>query len=469
MASWDQQSAAALTKAREAAVETQLRDVVGPFSPYWRDAVKAARGEGRDGRRGTAALAAIPPSGERDVCPDGDPSRAAALVVQAGERGYALHAPGPRLRRALLRRVVDRRAYTREVESDTRPTSYVLGGLAMSLPFASTRSDLDLVARAGARLWQVLGLGAADVLVSALPHGPTAASQALSLAALAAGTPAFAPGSDPAPVAEALRLLPATVLAAPSETAPELLDVLRRAGAPLTSLRTLLLVGAPGARQRVAARSAAGPDVAVLAVHAPAGARVLWGECRESAGADAGKGPGYHTYPDLELVETVDAETGEADPLTGGELVLTQLGFRGSALVRWRTGDLVAGPVEEEPCPACGRRVPRVSAGLAAGALVPRLALRDGVRQVDLRSVTGALAGTAGLRDWRVVLRRSRRDDSEQMLVHIDAEGDPAELGVSVARDVRRAVGVLPTQVVAGPLPDLDERALSRRTGALPD
>jgi hypothetical protein len=100
---------------------------------------------------------------------------------------------------------------------------------------------------------------------------------------------------------------------------------------------------------------------------------------------------------------------------------------------------------------------------------VPRIALREGTRAVDLRSVSGALAGTAGLRDWRVVLRRSERDGSEQMLVHIDAEGDPSELVVSVARDVRRAVGVLPTQVVTGPLPELDERALSRRTGTLPD
>ncbi|MDP9407153.1 MAG: hypothetical protein M3P95_04540, partial [Actinomycetota bacterium] len=68
---WDRQSARALAAAREAAVEEQLRDVIAPFSPYWRDAVRTARAQGR---RGLAALAAVPTSGERDVCPDGDPA-----------------------------------------------------------------------------------------------------------------------------------------------------------------------------------------------------------------------------------------------------------------------------------------------------------------------------------------------------------------------------------------------------------
>jgi len=84
------------------------------------------------------------------------------------------------------------------------------------------------------------------------------------------------------------------------------------------------------------------------------------------------------------------------------EVVLTQLGLRGSALLRWRTGDL-ADSLEEARCPACSRTVPRV-VGTRRGALVPALALRTGLRRVDLRSVSGALVGRADVADWRVLV-----------------------------------------------------------------
>jgi hypothetical protein len=470
VASWDRQSARALDSLRRAAVERQLRDVVGPFSPYWREAVRAARARGL---RGLEALAEVPPRGERDVCPDGDPAGAAALVVQPGERGYALHAPGPRLRRALRARVRSRDDYRRVVETDTRPTTYVLGGLAVPMTFASTRGDLDLVARAGARLWQVLGLGPADVLVSALPARPTAENRALELAALASGAPALAGGEGPRDVAGALRLLPATVLAVRPSAAPGLLAALRESGLP-GSLRTLLLVGAPTPEERRAAAAgvaaAAGAGVDVLAAHAPSGARVLWGECRESALADRAAEAGFHAYPDLDHVESADPETGERLPSgsPGGELLLTQLGFAGSALVRWRTGDLVAG-VTDESCPDCGRRVPRVT-GVAPGALVPRLALREGERRVDLRAVAGALAADR-LHHWRVEVRRGARDGLDQVLVHVDSPGDAVDTAVAVARAVRRAAGLLPTQVVVAPLERARGGAPARRlpsTGGLP-
>src|SRR5207249_1543794 len=132
-----------------------------------------------------------PAAGERDVCPEGDPAAAARLVLQAKESGWALHAEGPALRKALASRLARSGSYSAQVEADTRPTTYVEAGLAFTFPVASTRRDLDVVARAGARLWQVLGLTREDVLISALPHLRTASLQALELGALAAGTPAM--------------------------------------------------------------------------------------------------------------------------------------------------------------------------------------------------------------------------------------------------------------------------------------
>ncbi len=441
------------------ALKAQVVDAVGPFSPYWKARFKVL-GTSASKVSTVEGLTSLPPVGERDICLDGDPSGAAALVLQAGESGWALHAEGPKLRRALASRLVRPGSYRAIVEADTRPTSFVYAGLGLRFPVASTRSDLDVVARAGARLWQVLGLTRSDVLICALPTTPSAELQALQLGALGAGSPALFPGEDPDDVAEALRLVPATVLALAAETAAHQLDDLDEAGAALGSVTTVLLVGAPTDAERDEVRDAltrAGIRATVLATHVPDGHRLMWGECRSG-------GHGLHTYPDLELVQLTDPETGEAATEGPYEVVLTQLGMRGSALVRWRTADL-ADTLETAPCPGCQRTVPRLT-GVRRRALVPDVALRGGVRAIDLRGVAGALAGRADLLDWRVVIGRSPRRETYDLVVHVvpRAGEDDTDVAVAVARDVRAVSGALPTQVVVeepGRLPE-GER-LSRR------
>src|SRR3954470_1169249 len=142
-------------------VRQQVQHVVGPFSPYWK-ARLAELGRKPADIDGVGALASVPAVGERDVSPNGDPAGMARLVVQATESGFALHASGPTLRRALWLRLIRRDAYADVVTRDTKPTSYVWSGLGFTYPIASTRGDLDVVARAGARLWSVLGLTAGD-------------------------------------------------------------------------------------------------------------------------------------------------------------------------------------------------------------------------------------------------------------------------------------------------------------------
>jgi len=451
MATWDTQPVAVRSRRQDAAVRNQIRHGIGPFSPYWRGRFRAL-GISASTVCSVDDLARLPAVGERDVSPDGDPGGMAALVLQASEAGYALHGAGPMVRRALLRRLVDRDAYRRVVEMDTRPTTFTFTGLGFQYPIASTRGDLDLIARAGRRLWEVLGLGPDDVLVVATPPGATGENLALSYAALASG-------ADAAVVAATLRLVPARVLAAPAAAAADLIDDLAEAGVDLSAVHTLLLVGAPSEPERraaVAAITAVTPAAVVLAVHAPAGARVLWGECRASAGRPVG----YHTYPDLEVVQDVAPDTGEVHREGPAEPVVTQLRFRGSALVRWRTGDVAAGPVDAAPCPACRRTLPRVPSQLRRAALVPSLGPVGGA--VDLRAVAGALFGRPDLLDWRIEIGTRSRDDRTQLVVHYLTEADPAEAAVRAAADIKLAAGTFPAQLVAA-----EQGELPRADGAL--
>jgi hypothetical protein len=446
---WDQYDAKSLSALQDRLVEAQVRHSIAPFSPLWRRRLSDL-GRKAATIRTVADLATIPAMGERDVSPGGDPVGMAALVLQAGEAGFALHAHGPALRRAMRLRLTRREAYRRIVDADTRATSYVFTGGTFTYPIASTRSDLDVITRAGARLWSVLGLTANDVLVSAVPPAATTEHTALQYAALGAGAPALFPGARFDDFAAALRLTPPTVLALPSAAAPGVVD----GAGDLSSVRTVLLVGAPTDAERLAAahalhRAGAAADIVILAVHAPTGARVLWGECRASGGAT-----GLHTYPDLDLVQAVDPDTGEHT--TGaGELVLTQLGLRGSALFRWRTADVVAG-ISQGSCPSCRRTVPRVE-GLRRRALVSGLGEN---RSVDLRSVASALSGRPDVEDWRIVVGRRHRDGAPKVVVHIaDRGSDDSRAVIAAATDIRAVAGALPTQIVATDPADLRDLA----------
>jgi hypothetical protein len=436
---WDQHTEQSLRNLQNTLVRRQVRDSIASFSPLWRRRF-AELNRNPAAIRTVDDLAGLPAMGERDVSPSGDPMGMSALVLQPDASSFTPSAPPPDPRAGRRGGFLARNADPAVYDAGSRPTTFVFSGVGFRYPIASTRGDVALVGQAGRRLWSVLGLTGDDVLLSAVPPGTTTEHVALQYAALASGAPALCPGSDAARLAATARLAPPSVLAVPTATAPQVLNGL----SGLTSVRTLLLVGAPSDAERIAAahafsRAGGTSDTAILAVHAPAGARVLWGECRPSGGAT-----GLHSYPDLELAQVIEPASGEAST-AGGELVLTQLGFRGSALLRWRTGDSVA-RLTAAPCPACGRRVPRAE-GLRREALVTQF---ESGRPLDLRSVSAVLSGRTDILDWRLVIGRRGRDGVRSAVIHFEA-GDPDDptTAIGVATDIRHVTGSLPTQLVA--------------------
>lgn len=433
MGPWDHRPASATLRVAEAALRSQVRDTLAPFSPYWRDVVRGAGVAAAD--IGTIAdLPKIPAVGERDLCMSSDPRDAARLIVQVDESGWAVHSTGPALRRALARRLTSPARYRRQLQDAIRPVAYHLGGLDLPLPIASTRDDLDVVARAGARAWRVLGLGATDTLVSYFPPGEAGSGpMALGYAALGAGAPALH-AIDPDEAVHALATLAPAVLAV--RTAVDL-DVL---GELPDSVRTVLFTGDDPADRIRAEHLAAGR--AVLRFWGPPDGRWAYAECREGGAA-----AGLHTYPDLEILETLDPATTQAS--RSGELVLTQLGVRGSALVRWRTGALHGGLVTA-PCPGCGRSVPRISSDLRGGALVPWTATAGRRARFDLRVAAAALAARTDLAGWRVELSADPDGGEPLPVLRIAPRARGAD-ATGIAVDVEELTGAAVGLVVVDP------------------
>jgi phenylacetate-coenzyme A ligase PaaK-like adenylate-forming protein len=208
------------------------------------------------------------------------------------------------------------------------------------------------------------------------------------------------------------------------------------AGVECPSLRLLMMGGEPappGIRRKLRGlvEQLGGTDVQVLASYAFTEAKMAWAECPHPPGTAPG---GYHTYPDLGLFEVIDTDSGEVrgegEP---GELVYTPLNSRGSVVLRYRTGDIIGGGLFYDPCPHCGRRLPR---------LVGDITRRVDTRELRLEKIKGTLVNFNELEyllddvdeigTWQLELRKREDDPHEldELVLHVHAVGgtDEAEL-----------------------------------------
>ena len=434
---WDRLAPRALAREQARLLGGWIDREVRPFSGFWR-----SRLTGRS-ISSTADLRSVEVLTEADVAGAGGAGNPDLLILPT-EDGFKRHAS----RRELLDAAKEVGAGGAEGRRAAlfrryKPVHVHEAGVGQLLAIAYTRSDLDRLHLAGARLMEVLGLGADDSMVSAVPAGPSLPFWGLYHAALAARMTALHPrGAGESilrPVQRALALLPTTVLAAPVGEASGLLEQLAERGARLEGLRTLLTIGPPPSPQLRTtlahrAQRLAGQPVRVQAVWAPEMSRTLWGECRPPTADPAEATYGLHTYPDLEIVDVRDPATG-ANAVEGdeGEVVLTSMGWRGTALVRVASGAWTSGMSLTTPCPACGRTVPRLAPEAADAAWQPRVRGVTGkLTRADLRSVRQVLTVETlqrwNVRDW------SLRPVGDRLVLALHGPRDQHVLGPLGAR-----------------------------------
>jgi hypothetical protein len=464
--SWDRRSPSRRDRERGDALARWIDGEVRPFSPWW-----ANRLEGLE-LRSLDALRTVPLLPEAEAAAAGGPGNPGLLVLPT-EDGFKRHADrGDLLRVARELGGGGKAARRAALFRRYQPVHVHEAGVAVLLAIAYTRTDLDRLHLAGARLMEVLGLGADDALVSTVPAGPSIRYWGLYHAALAARMTALHPrhgGEGAVPAAlRGLAMVPTTVIAVPVTEARELFAGLEQRRVRLGALRTILTVGPPPSTELRAslAESAVrlgAQEVRVQAVWAPESARALWGEPRPATADPAEATYGFHTYPDLEVLEVRDIEgdrmAGEQEP---GELLYTSLGWRGTTTIRLATGSWTAGVVTTVPCPLTGRTVPRLAPAVVDGAWQPRVL--DGGRRVrvDLRAAPRVLrklgisvaepsqaqpSGAPGedvVRDW------SLRVVGDRLVLGLDLAVDDRDLAARLGTAVGEAVGAMP-EVRIGP------------------
>jgi phenylacetate-coenzyme A ligase PaaK-like adenylate-forming protein len=159
-------------------------------------------------------------------------------------------------------------------------------------------------------------------------------------------------------------------------------------------------------------------------------------ECREEGG--------YHVpLPELFHFEILHPET--LTPVRPGEeglVVVSHMNRRGTVLLRYRVGDVSA--MRDDPCPYCGRSVPRfVQPPVRVGRLV-----RIKGTLVDPALIEEEVARIAAIQEYQCVVAKADPTDPHSMdALTIRVACDPAArdaIAASLPGDVRRAVEVTP-------------------------
>jgi phenylacetate-CoA ligase len=227
------------------------------------------------------------------------------------------------------------------------------------LRWLDTAESWDWMLGCWRRMFGMIGLRPDDRLFFAFSFGPFLGFWTAFDAASRAGHFCL-PGGGMSSGAR-LRLLldnAATVLFCTPTYALRLAEVGRQEGLDLTRspVRAVVVAGEPG-----------GSIPATRArIEAAWGARVFDHSGMTEIGPMAVECPanpaGLHVLEEDYVAEVIDPEGGQpVEPGQLGELVLTNLGRRGSPLIRYRTGDLVR--VDPRPCP-CGSPYLRLDGGI---------------------------------------------------------------------------------------------------------
>jgi phenylacetate-CoA ligase len=471
---WDNLPVKQYLAAQEQHLVRFIRELVYPYSPYYRELLDYNRIKPRVIKT-VKDLSCIPFTTKADIAPlPEDPEIPFSLVLQPPSQLKNETQTSRRLQQRTLRLTHGKRGYAALRDEEFLPVHYhfTIGRTALPTPILYTGYDLRRMREAGRRLFELLELRHEDMLINAFPFAPHLAFWMTYFAAEAAGVPALHTGGGRIlgthRILEALERLRGTVLTATPSYAYHLLRLAAYEGRDFSNLHTLVMGGdrlPVGLKDKIRELlGKVGADkAAVASTYGFTEGRVAWSECRPSA-LSREESSGYHLFPDMEILEIIDPDSGNRiGEGEDGEIVYTTLDWRGSVLLRFRTGDLVKGGLDLSPCPYCGRTLPRLGLEITRSSDYKEFELTKlKGTLVDLNAFYPLLSGHKDVLEWQLEIRKHNDDpyDLDELYLHIaPAEGMSQSYLEKELQDLlQREVEVAPTRIIFHSLPGLLER-----------
>lgn len=438
-----------------------VREYLYPFSSFYREQFDRA-GVRPEQIRTVDDLRRVPLSQKRDLLPTAeDPQRFKRFILQPDPASLKRAWPLSKKLPLLLQKWTQGAAAVREqLRSEFYPCfmTFTTGRSAEPVPFFYSPKDIQNLHTTGARLVDIMGLRNELRIANVFPYAPHLAFWQVFFAGQATGMMALSTGGGKVMGSSgdlrAIARLRAEVLIGVPGYIYHLLRKAAADGMDLSSIQSVVL-GAervpPGLKQKICEllASMGARDVRVFGTYGFTEARMAFAECP----THDNRYTGYHVYPDMAIFEVVDPKTGEVLPEgSDGELVFTPLQARASTVFRYRTGDLVRGGIRHEPCPHCGRTVPRISSDLTRESSMKDLQLlKVKGTLVNLEDCAVLLGGIREVEEWQIELRKKDDDPLEvdEMIVHLAVRDESMREGVAktVREQFKGRLEVAPNRV----------------------
>jgi phenylacetate-CoA ligase len=423
---WQQLSEPTVRPWQAEQLRRYLRTVVLPFSAYYRELF---RQEGLDAEsfRTLEDLQRLPFTTKSDLQNTAaQPQRFKDFILIPDPKVLARR-PGT-IMRALLH---GRERVRHDFEAEFRPifATFTTGRSAEPTPLFYSQHDLNRLATAGHRLVEICTARPEDRMFNMLPFAPHLAFWLAHYAGTAGGVLTMSSGGGKVLGTDGnIRLLrkfkPDILIGVPTFVYHLLLQAAEE-GVHCENLRRIVLAGekvSDGLRQKLRdlAVELGARNLDVLATYGFTEAKLAWAECPFPHDQPSS---GYHLYGDMGIMEVVDPKTGDVlPPGRPGELVFTPLDARGSVVLRYRTGDFTDGGLTYEPCPYCGRALPRLLGNISRRSEIKQMNF-DKIKGtlVDFNELEHVLDGAPHIGSWQVELRKTNDDPLEldELILHV--------------------------------------------------
>ena len=386
-----------------------------PFHPYYRELLEKNK-LSFDDIKTTDDLVKLPFTSKEDLAPtEDDRAKPKRFMLQPDEHMIKKYASKGTLLKIVWGKITGK-DIKRELGREYKPIHlhFTTGRTALPTPFGYSERDLTYLKESANRLIDVINVSRDNVAINAFPYSPHLAFWLAYYGFTTIGMTSLATGGGKVmgtqKIMDAIQNMKAGLVAFIPGYSYHLLREAVKQKRDFSNLKYIIFGGervSPGLRIKVKEllTQVGAKDVQIFATYALTEGKTAWIQCAEDSG--------YHTYPDLEFFEVIDKDGKRVEEGQSGELVYTALDWRGSLVLRYKTGDMVQG-IEYGQCAFCGKTVPRIKMDIQRSSDVKEFHLTKLKGElVNLNILYPLLSGMKEVEEWQVEIRKKNNDPYE--------------------------------------------------------